>query len=557
MYFSFFSSYLRPYKKQFVIILLFMLLESAISLAIPYFIGQFSSSVLQESPQIEFHYKYIIAIWLALILLQTFTRYQTSFRVNMVGARILTNLSCRLYDHVQMLPMDYFSQRKKGEILSLISNDANVIAYFLSGILTGIVPNLLIATGAIILMASINIELALIITFSVPLFFVLLKVLGRKIRPLSEQITQQQAGIVAIAQENFSTIKLVKSFTREQTESHKFKENAQQMLALRKSQFKIQALISPIIQMLISIGIVLVVLVSAMHYRSGELSISQLVTLLMYGLLFAKPMSSLAGMYGQLQQALGASTRIVDVFQVSPEANDTGKEDLVYKQGLIEFQQVSFHYQNKAPLFNSLKAHFSPASINVIVGENGSGKTSLMHLLMRFIEPQQGKIFIDEQDIANCSLRSLRRLIGLVSQDIALSYGSVFENISYGQAETSLEQAQEAAKAAGAHDFIERLPNGYNTQVGDNGVHLSGGQRQRISLARTLLLNCKIIIFDEPTSFADSYGKQSFHDLLKAQLSEATLIVVTHDKALTDIADHLFTLKNGNLIKVNASPATH
>lgn len=529
-----------------------MLLESSISLAIPYFIGQFSSSVLQESPQINLHYKYIIGIWLGLILLQTFTRYQTSFRVNMVGARILTNLSCRLYDHVQMLPMDYFSQRKKGEILSLISNDANVIAYFLSGILTGIVPNLLIASGAIILMANINLQLALIITLSIPLFFILLKVLGRKIRPLSEQITKQQAGIVAIAQENFSTIKLLKSFTREQTESHKFKENAQQMLELRRSQFKIQALMSPVIQMLISIGIVLVVLVSAVHYRSGELSISELITLLMYGLLFAKPMSSLAGMYGQFQQALGASTRIVDVFEVSPEANDTGQQDLVYKQGRVEFEQVYFNYQDKAILFKGLQAQFRPASINVIVGENGSGKTSLMHLLMRFIEPQQGRILIDQQDIASCSLRSLRRLIGLVSQDIALSHGTVFENISYGQAETSLEQAQKAAKAAGAHEFIEQLPHGYNTQVGDNGVHLSGGQRQRISLARTLLLDCKIIIFDEPTSFADSYGKQTFQALLKAQLSEQTLIVVTHDQGLAEIADHVFTLKSGQL--VNTAP---
>jgi ATP-binding cassette subfamily B protein len=267
----------------------------------------------------------------------------------------------------------------------------------------------------------------------------------------------------------------------------------------------------------------------------------------MYGLLFVKPMSSLAGIYGQFQQALGASTRIIDVLQVSPEANDTGKKDLVFSKGDITFNQLSFNYSEDKPLFTQLNAHFKPQSVNIIVGENGSGKTSLLHLLMRFTEPKSGTIMLDGQDLAGCSLGSLRRLIGLVSQDLALSHGSVLENISYGQPDTSIEQVKQAAKAAGAHSFIEKLPQGYYTQVGDNGVLLSGGQRQRISLARTLLLDCKSIIFDEPTSFANSFGKQAFGELLKTELREHTLIVVTHDKGLSDIADQLFQLDQGQL----------
>ncbi|WP_395341875.1 ABC transporter ATP-binding protein [Ningiella sp. W23] len=552
MYLSFFSNYLRPYKPQFALVLVLMVFESIVSLAIPFFIGQFASSVLQEPSPGSFassfgvdfssiDYSVIVGIWLALIVLQSLARFQIGFRVNMVGARILTNLSCRLYDHVQMLPMDYFSKRKKGEILSLISNDANVIAYFLSGVLTGLVPSLLIAGGAIVLMANINWQLALIIVLSVPAFFVLLKFLGRKIRPLSEQITQQQAGIVSIAAENFSTIKLLKSFSKEQSESRKFKQNAHDMLALRKSQFRIQALISPLIQMLISIGIVLVVLVSALSYRSGDLSISQLITLLMYGLLFAKPMSNLANMYGQVQQAMGASNRIIDVFKVSPEADDSGKDVLEYKHGHIQLEQVSFAYDDANTacegrvLLKDASAQFLPKSVNIIVGANGSGKTTLMHLLMRFIEPKSGAIYIDGQDISQCTLRSLRKQIGLVSQDVALSHGSIFDNIAYGQPDISSEQVEAAAKAAGAHAFIQSLENGYDTHVGDNGVLLSGGQRQRISLARTLLLDCKIIIFDEPTSFADSLGKQSFADLLMNELKEHTVIVVTHDDDLKQL----------------------
>jgi ABC-type multidrug transport system fused ATPase/permease subunit len=423
------------------------------------------------------------------------------------------------------------------------------------------VPSILIAAGAVVLMASINFTLALIITFSVPGFFLLLKILGRKLKPISEQITQQQAGIVSIAAENFSTIKLVKSFSREEIESEKFKENADQMLALRQSQFKIQALISPLIQMLISIGIVIVVLVSALHYRAGDLSISQLITLLMYGLLFAKPISSLAGIYGQWQQAVGASQRIIDVFNVAPEANDTGKDELICTKGEVEFSDVSFGYQQSnqsaktakksaAPklLLNKLSMRFKAGKVSVIFGENGAGKTTILHLIMRFISPQQGQIYIDGQDIIECGLRSLRKHVGLVSQDVALSHGSILENITYGQVDATLTKVIAAAKKAGAHEFIEQLPNGYYTQVGDNGVLLSGGQRQRISLARTLLMECKIIIFDEPTSFADSHGKQEFAQLLSATLSNHTIIVVTHDTELRDIAGNILNLVGGKLV---------
>ena len=558
MHFSFFADYIRPYKKTFAVIVLFMVLESAVSLSIPFFIGQFASSVLNEPSQfdvfqlnVNLNYTAIVGIWIGLILVQTATRYQVSFKVNMVGARILKNLSCRLYDHVQMLPVDYFSKRKKGEILSLISNDATVISHFMSGILTGLVPSLLIAGGAIILMANINLQLALIIALSVPAFFVLLKFLGRKIRPISEQVTQQQASIVSIAAENFGSIKLVKSFSRERHESEKFKLNAQQMLDLRRSQFKIQALISPFIQMLISIGIVVIVLVSTLHYRAGELSISELITLLMYGLLFAKPISNLAGIYGQWQQALGSSTRIVNIFKVAPEASDSGSQELEFNQGDIKLSNIDFGYNEHTKLLKNVNAHFKASQVSLIVGPNGAGKTTLLHLLMRFMNPQSGAIYIDDQDISQCTLQSLRRHIGLVSQDVALSHGTIMDNICYGQSDTDPEAAIQAAKSAGAHSFISQLPEAYNTQVGDNGVLLSGGQRQRISLARTLLLDCKIIIFDEPTSFADSVGKNEFAKLLSTYLKGYTVIVVTHDQNLRELAEQVFEIKNAGLYADN------
>lgn len=535
-----------------------MVLESVLSLSVPVIVGKFASSVLQEpSPlnifniSFDWPYHYFIAIWIILIILQTALRYQVSFKVNMVGARILKVLSCRLYDHIQMLPLDYFSQRKKGEVLSLISNDANVISHFMSGVITSLIPSILVASGALLLMASINPTLALMIALSVPAFFILLKFLGRKLRPLSEQVTTQQANIVSIAAENFSSIKLIKSFSQENHESKKFQQSVQRMLKLRKSQFQLQALISPLMQMLISVGVVGIVLFSALNYRAGEISISELITLLMYGLLFARPMSNLAGVYGQLQQAIGASGRIIEVFEQAPEPFIATEQDLVFKKGDIQLCELSFSYHRDTTLLKNVNAHFRPASVNLIVGNNGSGKTSLLNLLMRFMSPQSGHILIDEQDISVCSLPSLRQHIGLVSQDVTLSHGSIIDNICYGLGTSgespTLALVVNAAKKAGAHAFIEELPKGYDTQVGDNGVLLSGGQRQRISLARTLLLNQQIIMFDEPTSFADTQGKKEFAELLQGALAEHTVIIVSHDNELRELANQVFELVDGTI----------
>ncbi|GAC16430.1 ABC transporter ATP-binding protein [Aliiglaciecola lipolytica] len=538
---------LRYHKTALSLAVILMIAESVISLAIPYFIGQFSTSILDEQNVFGWSITQICLAWIVLIILQAGLRFESTFRTNIVGAEVLNDLSCRLYDHVQMLPMAYFSNRKKGEILSLISNDANVLSYFLSGVLTGLVPAALLVLGAIFMMAQINLSIALIIIVTVPVFLVAIKIVGRTIRPISEQVIKHQAGAIAIATENFGSMQLVKAFNRQGIESKKFRQNANQVLNLRARLLRIQALISPLIQMIISIGIVFIVVVSALHYQAGELSIPDLITLLMYGLVFAKPMSSFAGLYSQLQQARGSSTRILDVFNVSPESDDKARFDLKCQQGFIQFNDVSFAYKSAEPVLSNVNVTFESGSTNVIIGQNGAGKTSLIHLLMRFMEPNSGTILIDEQNIADCSLVSLRKSIGLVSQDIALCDGNILDNIAYGLPQASEAEIVEAAQLAGADNFISGLKEGYYTQVGENGVLLSGGQRQRISLARALLINPQILLFDERTSFADVAGKHEFTHLLAHSLKEKTIIIVTHDQQLCDVADKIYKIESGVL----------
>jgi len=560
-----FFSLLKNHKQPLFIAIVLMVLESIVSLSVPWFAGKFSESILDGKTILNLSYIQISLIWLSLFSLQALLRFLSTYRVNFIGAKMLTELSCRLYEHIQLLPIKYFNNTKKGETLALLSNDVSIVSYFISGVLTGLIPATLILCGALVFMASINTTITLIIMLMVPAFFIVLKLLGRGIRPISENLVQRQADSMAIASENLSIIKLVKAFSREKNESNRFKANAHEIQNLRKKQLKIQAILSPAIQLLVSTGVLIVVVVSAINYQSGDLTMPDLITLLMYGMLFARPMSTLANLYGQTQQALGSSNRLNHIFNISPETNNPPQDLNTHNKvatindikGTISFKGVDFSYKLNDKLLNNINFDIHPNQTIVILGPNGTGKSTLLHLLVRFIEPSAGSITINGQPLSHFSLSELRSSIGLVSQDIALCSGSVADNIAFGYPQASFAEIEQAAKKSGAHQFIIALENGYQTQVGENGVLLSGGQRQRISFARVLMTDPAILLLDEPTSMIDNEAlvdfKQSFNEALK----DKTVIMVSHEESLVDIADQVFMMKNHQIIpQINSKEVT-
>lgn len=551
-----FFSLLKNHKLALLVAIALMVVESLVSLSVPWFAGKFSESILDGKTIFKLSYIQIALIWLSLFIVQALLRFLSTYKVNFIGAKMLTELSCRLYDHIQRLPVKYFSNTKKGETLALLSNDVTIISYFLSGVLTGLVPAMLILFGALILMASINITITLIIILMVPAFFIILKLLGRGIRPISESLVQRQADSMAIASENLSIIKLVKAFSQEKNESNRFKANAHEIQKLRKKQLKIQAILSPAIQLLVSTGVLIVVVVSAMHYQSGDLTMPDLITLLMYGMLFARPMSALANLYGQTQQALGASNRLDQIFSASPETSNHSPEIITGNDiptnndlsGVISFKCVDFSYKPNEQLLLNINIEVHPNQTVIILGPNGTGKSTLLHLLVRFIDPIAGQISIGGKVLSNFNLSELRRNVGLVSQDIALCSGTVADNIAFGYPQASFDEIERAAKKSGAHQFISELDNGYQTQVGENGILLSGGQRQLISFARVLMTDPKILLLDEPTSMIDSSARVDFKHSFNEVLKNKTVIMVSHEENLSDIADQVFIMKDNQLI---------
>lgn len=537
----------QAYKWPFVIVISLMVAETAVGLSVPYLIGQQSQAFLDEVTILNSnHFKYLYW-WTGLFTGQAFLRFLSSYNVNLVGARLMADFSCRLYDHIQVLPIQYFQENKRGDVLSMLTNDLAVVSFFVSSVLTNLIPNILVLIGASILMYLIEPTIALLICFMVPLIYVILKIVSRGMQPISQQLVQRQADTLAQASENIGAISLIKAFNKEDDESTKFRHRTNEVLALRAKQFRLQALLSPLIQYLASLCIMVVVIMSVLKFNAGSLSIPDLITLLLYGIVFTRPLGSLAGLYGQLQQVIGASSRLLHVYHLESEPRDNSGTNIPIQSGDIVLNNVSFGFAQRGTILNDVSFHLKPGQNMLIYGQNGGGKTTLLHLLMRFYEPDSGDIIIDGYNVQQATIRSLRSAIGLVSQDVLLLNGSIFDNLTYGMANPAADEVYKAASQAGLDSIIMRLPDGYETQVGEGGIKLSGGQRQRIALARALLLKPKILLLDEPTSMLDEKARVSFKEEFHGLFAHFTVIMISHDPTLSNVADVVYKLENGKL----------
>lgn len=539
----------KEHKLAFAYVVFLMVCETALSLSMPFFAGQYSEYFIANTTGLDRTHTYILLLWFVLFAIHAILRFLSTYNVNLIGARLMAKLSCRLYDHIQVLPMQYFKENKRGDVLSMLSNDLAVISYFASSVLTNLVPSVLVLIGASILMFQIEPSIALLIIIFVPAIFIVLKFVSRGMQPISRALIQRQADSMALASENIGAISLIKAFNRETSESNKFKHKTSEILELRSQQLKLQAILSPLVQFMASIAILVVVVISFMRFQTGTISISDLISLMLYGLVFTRPLGSLASLYGQIQQVIGSSDRLLKFYHLESEFQPLSNQHLSIKNADITFNNISFAFKDNPPVFESLSFRLKAKQTMLLYGENGGGKTTLLHLLMKFHEPNKGQILIDNQDIALVNNSSVRAAMALVSQDVLLCNGTITDNITYGVINPNAEKMLQACHISGADRFIQDLPQGYQTPVGEGGVLLSGGQKQRISLARALLLEPHILLFDEPTSMLDELSRQSFKDEFRRLFSEYTVIVISHDPSLSDVVNVVYKLDKGVLSK--------
>jgi ABC-type multidrug transport system fused ATPase/permease subunit len=539
--FAFFVRLLRPQRGRVLAAMAVATGESLLMLSLPWFAGQVAAGLLaaELSPS-------LLGAWVLVLAVQTVLTIANARVLGALGARLGAELGTRVFEHLQSLPLRWHQARRRGDVLSLLDNDVWRIGGFLTGTVTLLLPMLLTFVGALIMLLRLEPRLGLAIIALVPVYVLALKLVGRRLRPLETGYNQAYASRYAHAAQALATLPLAKAFTREPAASAHYARLSAEVRDQELEQLRLESMLAPVVRLLTACVVIVLLWLAAGQVARGELQAPVLVSLLLYGMLLTQPVAQLAGLYGRSQLAGGAARRLLELFAAAPEPDD-GQRAPETVAGAIRFESVAFAYPGRPPLYSALDLEIRAGETVAITGVNGAGKSTLAHLLLRFADPQQGRITLDGIDLREFRLANLRGHIGLVSQHVLLLNDTVAANIGYGRLTADRAAIEAAARAAHAHAFIERLPQGYDTVIGDEGTRLSGGQRQRLALARALLKGPAILILDEATAMFDPDGERDFLSECHALLRERTVLLITHRPASLALADRVLRLEDGTL----------
>ncbi|QDH33860.1 ABC transporter ATP-binding protein [Porphyrobacter sp. YT40] len=470
------------------------------------------------------------------------------------SGRILAELRDETYAHIQALPVSFHDSHRQGDLLSLMSYEVQNLSSFLTATLAQLPAMMITAVGAVVLMFLIDPAMALVVPALVPLFYVGMKLLSRRLRDFGAQVRAAEVDVLWQAGTDLDMLPAIKAFAVEDEHYARYAAAVERARLLKLRQTRITAFISPVVTLVAALGAIGILLAGNASITSGTRSPGDLFAFLFYAALLTRPVGSLAGTYGAWQLARGALERLEAVLAMPPEPGYGQPQRPGRARGAIAFEQVAFAYPDRPPLLSGFDLAIAPGEIVALTGANGVGKSTLVNLLLRFYEPTAGRITLDGSDIAALDVKALRRQFGFVPQRALLLDGTIAENIAFGLAAPDPAAIEQAARWAQAWDFIEQLPEGLATMIGDDGVRLSGGQRQRIALARALLRDPPIYIFDEATSMYDLDGEAAFVEDCITTLAGRTVIIITHRPASLALADRIIELTpSGPVVATGAS----
>lgn len=519
-----------------------MLAQSAVALTVPWLAGELAAILLGDGGGTFVSSTPIFLLMVAAFGAQALLSAGDTFVLARTGEHMVSALRMRVFDHLQALPLGFHQERRRGDVLSMLTRDVDILSGYVTGTLVAIVPMVATLCGAWILMLRIDWALACLAGLLVPLFVVTMRLLARRIRPLSKEVGDAHAAAVTVAEENLGMLPIVKAFTREPVASRRYRQQSERVRVLSTRLHLILCALHPAAGFLAATGIIVLIWAG-----SASLTPAELVSFFLYGLLMTRPLSGIAATWGDTQHARAAMDRLDEVLRAQPEPYDSGARPMPPAQGAISFEDVSFRYDDRGPVLEHFDLDIGAGETVAITGKNGAGKSSLVSLLLRFFDPQAGSVRIDGNDISQISLTSLRACIGLVPQTILLVNGTIRENIAFGETDPDPQAIRAAAEAARAHEFISALPDGYETRIGEGGVKLSGGQQQRIALARALLKDPPILVLDEATSMFDPDGEEEFLTLAEDTFRGRTVILITHRTASLACADRVLHLAHGRI----------
>jgi ATP-binding cassette, subfamily B, bacterial MsbA len=489
-----------------------------------------------------------VAIMLTSFIKALFT-YIQNYTIKSVEQHIILAMQLDLYSHILKADLEYINSSSSGKILSRFTNDINIIRSSFTNILTGLARELLTVVFLIIMMFALDFRLSLFIIIIFPLSIIPITKLGKKMRKISHSTQEELAEYTSHLDDTLQAIRAVKSYRGEAFELQKASNKLHNILRFYIKAIKVESLSSPIVELLGGAAISGVIWYGGVQIASGQISAGSLFAFITAFFTAYKPMKSLSELNNNLQEGLAALTRLFNVLDHKPQIkNAANARNIEIQKGTINFSNVSFKYQDKNVLSNfSLEI---PAGKTVaLVGGSGGGKSTIINLILRFYDPYEGKILIDNQDINNVTLESLRNQISLVTQEVLLFDTTILNNIAYGKKDASISEIVDAAKYSFAHDFINELHHGYESEVGQKGFKLSGGQKQRISIARAILRDSPILILDEATSALDNITEKQIQASLQKIRKDKTTIIIAHRLSTIVKADIIFVLDEGRVVE--------
>jgi ABC-type multidrug transport system fused ATPase/permease subunit len=539
--------FLRPYRSG--VISSFVLAAAAMvaSVAIPWLVGRAIDRVRAHDSAGLRNYAIAVAVAGLISFVLTVFRRLIAGRVSLGVEYDLRN---GVYAHLQSLELGFFDRQQTGQLMSRATVDLQGVRFFLGYGLVFMAQSALTIGLVAVAMAFKDPALAALSLIPVPFVVLIAQRYGRRARPAAQEVQQRIAELTAEAEENISGVRVVKAFAREDRQLKRFGGRTQRVFDQAMVSTRLQAFYNPLIGFLPQLGLAVVLLVGGRRVVHGSMSIGDFTAFYAYLLRLLSPMRSLGMLLGMAQRATAAGARLFEIIDRTPRiVAPPGAPSLPEGSGAVRFDHVTLRYEGQdAPALHDVTIEVPAGRTVALVGATGSGKTTLVQLLSRLYDPTEGRVLVDGVDVRSVDPASLRAAIAIVDDSPFLFSASVRDNIAYARPDATLEEVELAARRAQAHDFVERLPEGYETRIGERGLTLSGGQRQRVAIARAFLADPRILILDDATSSVDASTEQEIKTALRDVMAGRTTFVIAHRLSTIALADEIIVLEYGELI---------
>ena len=556
---------LRPHRQALLIGLLAVIGEGAANLAAPWPLKIVLDNVVKSKAISGRAEQFLLALAghsrigvlefcalavLAIAAVGAICSYTEKYVTTSVGQWVTHDLRRTLYHHIQRLSLGYHDHKQTGDLISRVTGDIDAIQSFIASGILGALINSLTLVGMLGVMLYLNWRFTLIALSVAPVLFLVVYSYTRRIKKASREVRKKEGEIVSIIQEVLSSIHVVKAFAREDYEQRRLEAESLESVEIALKARSLKAKLSPIVEMIVAVGTALVLWFGARMVLDGSLSPGSLILFVLYLGKMYKPMQELSKMTDAYSKAAVGYERIMEVLNTDGEVKDLpGARNAGGFQGSVRFDNVTFGYEKNRPVLRNVSFNLESGRIAALVGPTGAGKTSIISLIPRFYDPDSGVVRIDGIDVRRFKQKSLRQQISFVLQETLLFHGSIWSNIAYGKPDATRAEILRAAELANAREFIEKMPEGYDTIVGERGVTLSGGQRQRIAIARAITRNSPILILDEPTTGLDAESERLVIDALDTLMEGKTSVVITHRLSTIRRASSILVVNDGWIVE--------